>query len=241
MWARSRNQEWVAVSENNRIILSNVFGISIQEIHLVYNGVTLPKPTITSSQISEITGYTPFILTVGRLSYQKGFDVLLRAFANIQPMFSSIKLVIVGDGELLEELVRQAIQLNLADRVVFTGKRLDVPNWLYNAKLFVLPSRSEGQSFALLEAMAAGVPIVASSASSIPDVVVHEKEGIIFEKDNVLDLTQKLIWALMHMNEMNILAANAKEKAGQFSREAMLRQTLQLLGITFHNEPDPRP
>ncbi len=231
-WAKARNQEWVAVSENNRKMLSNVFSLPASEIHLIPNGVALaPSSEAKPAEIVKLASEKSIILTVARLSFQKGIDLLLRAFAAVVSDFSNYQLVLIGDGELAEKLRSLAVELAITDNVLFLGRRPDVAEWLRAATLFVLPSRSEGLSFALLEAMSAGVPVLASDASSIPDLIEDGQNGILFKKESIEDLIKKLSWALSNHQNMQEMAASAQWKAREFSGESMIERTLELLAI----------
>ena len=100
----------------------------------------------------------PYIINVARLVPQKGHDLLLEAYARCRP---AQKLVLVGDGELREPLVRKAAALGLTEQVVFAGKRSNPYSWMRGADLFVLASEYEGLGIVLTEALACGTPIVA--------------------------------------------------------------------------------
>ncbi len=241
LWAKARNPKWVAVSENNRKILCDVFTLPTSEIHLIPNGVALaPSNEFAQAEIAELVDRKSVILTVARLSFQKGIDLLLRAFAAVAPDFPNHQLFLIGDGELIEELRSLAAELAISDRVLFLGRRSDVHDWLRVADLFVLPSRSEGLSFALLEAMAAGVPILASNASSIPDLIKDGQGGVLFEKENVESLNKKLFWVLSNPKNMREMATNSWRKAQGFSQENMIEKTLQLLSVESIQEAAPR-
>lgn len=234
LWAKDREQHWVAVSENNRKVLCNVFGLSGQEFKLIYNGVVFPK-TFAPNSLPKVSEHNRLILTVGRLSRQKGQDLILRAFAQIHASFPQHSLVFLGEGELMDELKDLANQLNIKDKVLFLGRRSDVPQWLQRADIFVLPSRWEGQSFALLEAMAAGIPIIASNASSIPELIKNGQEGLLFEQSDIPDLTQKLTWALSNPREMKAMAGKANKKARGYDRQVMIADVLQLLDVPYRS------
>lgn len=107
----------------------------------------------------------PHILAIGRLSHEKGFDMLLDAFSQLQPSFPSASLTILGKGPLLPALRNQSALLGLTDKVHFVGYVEDPAQYFAGASLFVLSSRHEGIPNALLEAAAAGLPIVATPAS----------------------------------------------------------------------------
>jgi glycosyltransferase involved in cell wall biosynthesis len=110
-------------------------------------------------------------LTVGRLHEQKGIDVLLQSAALWPSDAPPICFLIIGDGDDRDDLERRATELKLGDRVRFVGWRDDVPYVLPCADLFVLPTRWEGLPFVLLEAMAAGVPVVSTRVSGVPEAV----------------------------------------------------------------------
>ncbi len=107
----------------------------------------------------------PQILALGRLAHEKGFDILLDTFSQILPSFPSASLAILGKGPLLLALRNQSARLGLKDKVRFTGSVDDPAQYFAGASLFALSSRHEGIPNALLEAAAAGLPIVSTPAS----------------------------------------------------------------------------
>jgi GalNAc-alpha-(1->4)-GalNAc-alpha-(1->3)-diNAcBac-PP-undecaprenol alpha-1,4-N-acetyl-D-galactosaminyltransferase len=110
----------------------------------------------------------PWIASMGRLSYAKGFDVLLAAFARIAAPFPEWQLVIIGDGELHGQLHRQAGELIANDRVVFAGALTEPFGLLQQAEFFVMASRYEGFPMAHGEALACGLPVIATDCPSRP-------------------------------------------------------------------------
>lgn len=115
---------------------------------------------------------------VGRLVPAKGQTYLLRAFKKVLERVPEARLVIVGYGVLEDELRGLARELGVDDRVVFTGARLDVPELLATFDVFGFSSIHEAQGIAILEGMAAGVPVIAPAIDGIPDVVRHERTGL---------------------------------------------------------------
>lgn len=110
----------------------------------------------------------PWIASMGRLSYAKGFDVLLAAFARIAVTFPEWQLVIIGDGELRGQLHRQAGELIANDRIVFAGALAEPFALLQQAKFFAMGSRYEGFPMAHGEALACGLPVIATDCPSRP-------------------------------------------------------------------------
>ena len=137
------------------------------------------------------------IVSVGRLSHAKGFDILLDSFARIARKFPRWRLVVVGDGEERSRLERQAEHLQLGSRVLFTGALADPSAFLRRARLFVMASRYEGFPLAHGEALACGLPIIATDCPSRPlrrhehfvpggvrELVLPGVNGVLVTRDN---------------------------------------------------------
>jgi GalNAc-alpha-(1->4)-GalNAc-alpha-(1->3)-diNAcBac-PP-undecaprenol alpha-1,4-N-acetyl-D-galactosaminyltransferase len=128
----------------------------------------VPNPVMAPSAPPQPAVEGPLFLAAGRLSRQKGFDILLDAFARIAGSLPGWRLAILGEGPLDADLKRQAESLGIADRVVWPGLVDDPFAWYAAADVFVLSSRHEGMPNVMLEAMSVGLPIVASDASPGP-------------------------------------------------------------------------
>jgi glycosyltransferase involved in cell wall biosynthesis len=125
------------------------------------------------------------LISVGRLAPEKNWDTLLRAFANVSSRRSKLHLVLIGDGPAKASLQALASELGMADRVTFTGALPfdQVPCYLKAADVFTFASVTETQGLVTMEAMAAGLPIVAVNASGTRDIVEHGKQGFLVEND----------------------------------------------------------
>ena len=121
----------------------------------------------------------PVLGTVGNLTAKKDQTTLLRALALLRCSHPGVRLVIVGTGPMRQALERDARALGIADMVEFTGLRDDVPALLPAFDVFVLPSRFEGLPIALVEALAAGLPSVATSVGGVPEVITSGSEGLL--------------------------------------------------------------
>ncbi len=117
--------------------------------------------------------------SVGRLSPEKGQGWLLEALAILIHKGQDLHAVLVGEGRSLRDLQNQARRLGIVERVHFTGTRRDVRDWLVHFDLFVLPSEWEGISLALLEAMASGLPVIASNTGGTPEIVQDGVTGLL--------------------------------------------------------------
>jgi glycosyltransferase involved in cell wall biosynthesis len=138
------------------------------------------------------------LVFVGRLHEQKGVDTLLRSLSELgrRPHDLPISLQVVGDGPERAKLAELAARLGVSDDVTFLGSRKDAGSLLRRGDIFVLPSRAEGLSNALLEAMAVGLPVVASNIPGNEDVVDHLSNGLLFSVDDPTSLASALIRVL---------------------------------------------
>jgi len=127
----------------------------------------------------------PLVFVFSRLNRMKGVEYFLDAAALLAPRFPEVRFLIVGDGAARKELEARAGTLGLAERLIFTGFRKDVPDLLPEAAVSVLPSLSEGLSNSLLESMASGVPVVAARVGGNPEIVEHDVSGLLVpERDS---------------------------------------------------------
>jgi glycosyltransferase involved in cell wall biosynthesis len=120
-----------------------------------------------------------FALTVANLRSEKGYDVLLETARLCGAAGAPVRFVSVGRGPLETELAAAAQAAGLGDRLVFLGTRTDTARLMAGADLFVLPSHQEGLPVALMEAMSAGLPVVATTVGGVPDVVTDGIEGLL--------------------------------------------------------------
>ncbi len=132
------------------------------------------------------------LLAISRLEQQKGLDVAIRALAEVRTRHPNAVLVDLGLGSQRDELQALAEAEGVADGVFLAGSVGDVTDWLRRAELFVHPARWEGFGLALLEAMLASLPVVASSVSSIPEIVEHGSTGLLVPSDDVPRLAQAI-------------------------------------------------
>ena len=169
--------KYIAVSRHIAQKLEQVFNIPGSKLEVIHSSVGNPcfEDPINFNPPAEIAlnRSRPVILTVARLDQQKGLPVLLAAAAQVPDAV----FVLVGEGPERSALERQRHELGLEDRVILAGFRQDIPAWLRHCDLFVLPSLYEGVPLSLLEAMAAGKPVIASAIPGIDEAVTHTETG----------------------------------------------------------------
>ena len=249
-WVRTRQQQWIVISQNNRRLLSNLFKIPEGDITCIYNGAksdsalsskgtqraALRQKILDELQLPETT---KLLLTVGRLNFQKGHGDLIPAIPHITQDFPDVRFVWVGDGDLREGLEEQVRHYQVTDKVLFLGYRADVHTLLQAADLFVFPTHFEGgQSFAIAEAMASCLPMITSNASGIPEVIHHNIHGLVFRTGDSCALLESIRWALNHPNEMKTMAENAYERAQDFTEEKMIQNYIEVWQNLCHDSHD---
>jgi glycosyltransferase involved in cell wall biosynthesis len=162
-----------------------------------------------------IPSHEKVIIYMGRLSYEKGVNVLVKAFSIIQNNVYNAKLVIVGDGPEKDKLKEDCQKLKIQEKVIFIKPvpHILVPNFLAASDIVVLPSYSEGHPKFLIEAMIMGKPIVATNVPGINDVVTHFKEAVLVEAGDANALAKAIELLLKDEKFAYNLAYNARKKA----------------------------
>ncbi len=176
--------------------------------------------------------------TIARLVPQKDIPLLLRAFAEFQRMTPvPAWLVVVGTGPLGEQLRALAHELGIGGRVLWPGARDDIPDVLQALDIFALTSAYEGFGLVLLEAMASGRPVVGTAVSAIPEVVEHQKSGILVDSRQPVDVAQAFR-ALLDPQARAAMGRCGQERVrSYFGLERMVNQTLQVYEAVHGRRP----
>jgi glycosyltransferase involved in cell wall biosynthesis len=167
----------------------------------------------------------PAVCAIGRLTRQKGFDVLLRAFAECRSDYPDWSLVIFGEGEERCSLETLAGRLGVRSSVALPGHVPRAPHLLRHAELFVLPSRYEGFPNALLDAMRCGLPVIATDCPSGPrDIIRDGVDGVLIERDNVEALAAAMRRLMGDPRLRDRLGRRAVEVCERFSMPRVMQQ-----------------
>jgi glycosyltransferase involved in cell wall biosynthesis len=200
--------------------IGETFAIRPERIAVIPNGVDGAFWGATADAPA-LARRPPVILAVGRLHPVKGHDVLLHAFARLAAVDREARLVVVGDGGSRIALEALAVELGIARQVDFRGhlEPHAVRAMMDAARCFALPSRSEGLPLALLEAMSAGLPVVATRVGGVPEVV-DDATAILVPPEEPARLAEGLSRALDVSPALNRLVARARDRAQRFSASA---------------------
>jgi len=187
-WSLPAADRVVTVCEAFARELEEKRGVAREKIFVQHNSIT-PGREVGEEEIKRLRARLRIaegervVLTIGRLSREKAQADLLRAFKlltrNESAAGGRVRLVVVGDGPERSGLERLAYELGLDDRVVFAGQSGDVAPFYAAADVFALPSHSEGSPYVLLEAMAAGLPVVSTDAGGVPEIVSDEESALL--------------------------------------------------------------
>jgi len=204
---------FVAVSRELSILLKNE-GISEERIRYIPNGIPIEKPIKSDENTSGQNA-----LITGRLSDNlKGVDILLKAWAIVISKFKDAHLTVLGDGPEKTKLEKQAKDLGVYKSVHFCGYKTNVKDYLAIANIFVFPSRGEGMPNALLEAMAFGLPCIATPVGGIPDIIRDGENGFLVPVEDHIMLANKIMYLFSSPEICNQIGYNAQKRiAKEFS------------------------
>jgi GalNAc-alpha-(1->4)-GalNAc-alpha-(1->3)-diNAcBac-PP-undecaprenol alpha-1,4-N-acetyl-D-galactosaminyltransferase len=164
------------------------------------------------------------ILAVGRLSQEKGFDLLLRAFSDVKREFSAWRLVIIGSGPEHAALLRLSEQLELGDRVEFRPATKDIEQWMFRAGLVVQPSRFEGFPNVILEAMGMGAAVISADCRSGPAEIIKDGvNGRLVPVDDVAALAKAMGELMLQPEERARLGREAKKVRQTFRQDLVMK------------------
>lgn len=164
------------------------------------------------------------IVVVGRLEKQKNHILLIEAFSNVMKKFNDLTLHIYGDGTEFKHLSIYIDRHTLRNKIFLHGKQDDVHNQIKNAKLFIIPSRYEGLSNALMEAMYMGIPVIGSNVIGIKNLIEDGIDGLLFEDDDLEDLIEKITFSLLHYEQHLSMANNARIRMLEYNEDKIMKK-----------------
>lgn len=190
-----------AVTSPSHAVKQSLIDHGIRQEPLVIPNGILPLEPIDWRAVkrdrTKMQIHGPAFVYVGRMSPEKSIDVVVRAFAQVQRRRRRSKLVLIGDGPSLSGLQDLAHELGVQHSVEFLGHvphdRLISERVPLLGDTFVTASKTENQPMSILEAMAMGLPVIGANAKGLPELVHHEHNGMLFEPDNVNELTKAML------------------------------------------------
>ena len=206
--------------------------VSADKIELIPNTVDLSvsQSELTREQARQALGITQdqiVLGTMGRLEEQKGHSVLLDAMATLCKQYPQIHLLLVGDGRLRSKLEEQASALGISSHISFLGTRRDIGDLFRAMDIFVMPSLWEGLSLAMLSAMAANLPVIATRVGGVSEVMGNDEFGLTLEPSDPEALSQKIGQLMDDKQKREYLAEIGKQHVETNYSDAALVSRLQ--------------
>jgi len=218
----------VAVAPPVAATLRRRLRLGKERISVIANGVPVPADGLWNRP-DRLQTRAPQVITVGRLVELKGHEQLLAAAAVLVKEFPEAHFTLVGDGPLRGRLQRQVETLGLGGQVTFAGSVADVPERLRAADVYVSTSYYEGMPMATLEAMAWGVPVVASNVPGNRDVVREGETGLLYTLGDVAGLAGRIRELLMQPEQARARAGRARDLVeADYSMAAVARAYAQV-------------
>lgn len=240
-WRAARDDvtRWIAVSDEVKADWRREMGVPAERISVISNGIDTarfaPDPaarTATRAALG-LPPDAPLLVGVGRIEQSKGFQIAIRALANLRERWPEARLVIAGAGGYQAALEREIGALGLGARVQLLGYRpnAELPALLASADLFVMPSLChEAFPLTIIEALACGLPALATDVGGIPRAVTHNQTGALLPMGDLPAWTAALDRLLGDPRRLRAMGALARQVAqARFSRERMIVETERVL------------
>jgi len=227
----------VAVGESVKQAVVKYEGIPANRVQVVYNGIPVAASDAfdfdraAARRELGVPERAFVVIQVARLDATKNHRLALEAFRQLAADFPSALLLLVGDGPERARLESAAVELQLSAKMKFLGSRSDVRRLLSAADVAILTSLSEGIPLSLIEAMAAGLPVVATSVGGVPEVVEHGVTGLLVPSENPSALSDALR-SLANDSELRTRLGNSGRKRAieEFDEERMFAEYAEMLG-----------
>jgi len=206
-------------------------GLQVERVSAIDNGIPLRRFTVTRSaeDLVAFKGNAALVGLIGRLAEGKGHRTLLDAAKLMSAKQNLVKFAFIGDGPLEDELRRATSELGLQERVLFAGKRNDMPAVYAALDVFALPSDNEGMPISILEAMASKTPVIATRVGAIPSVVEDGQTGILIDPGDIDALVSAISRVLSSTESRSQMVERAyKFVWEQYSAESMASKYIEL-------------
>jgi len=212
------------------------FGVRPERLVIQHNsiGPFVPVPQEEATKLRITLGIPEnaiTLLSVGRLSKEKGHIDLIEAIAKARSGYKGerlLRLVIVGDGPERPAIEKRVKELALSDVVISAGFQANVAPYYQIADIAVLPSHSEGSPYALLEAMSAGVPIVATTVGGVPEIATDGENALLVQRQNPGELAARILDLISNSQFRERLSAAGKERVRHYDPESYRRNMVDL-------------
>lgn len=211
------------ISDQGKKDFDNKFYKLKMKNRILYNSFDID--TIIKKSNRDVIQEKNYLLTIGRLDYEKGFDILIEAMSLLKQEGINEVLYIIGDGKEREKLEKQIKNLKLSNNVFLLGFKINPYSWLKNAKLYILSSRGEGLPTVLIEALACQKAIVSTNCRCGPnEILKNGKYGLLVEVNNAFALKEGIKKLLFDKRKKENFERKALVRAYDFSNKKILEK-----------------
>ncbi|MGD9948952.1 MAG: glycosyltransferase family 4 protein [Desulfobulbus sp.] len=219
----------ITISEYNQHLMVSKYDIPVEKIKIIHCGIDLSQFRY-SGNAKKFNQKKLRLINVGRLVPEKGQDILIKSLSEIKNRGIDYDLMIIGSGPLQDELVNLSEKHGLNSCIFFAGaqSQRNVASMLEESDIFILSSRNEGIPVACMEAMAVGTLVIAPRINGIPELIHDRINGLLFDSENILQLTEIICWVNENKKCLNNICSNARIKIeNEFEREKCTEQLIQ--------------
>lgn len=209
-------------------------GISKNKLKVIHDGIDIKKfenVKIDPNLKKELKISDKYIVigTIAALVGHKDYPNLLNAAKIVLEKRDNVKFIAVGDGSDSAEIMKLHDKLSLGDKFIFTGFQNDVGKYLLLLDIFILASKKEGLGTSILDAQSVGLPIIATNAGGIPEIVIHNNNGVLVNPQNPQELAATIINLIDDKEKRELLGRNAKESVKNFDISINFNKNIELI------------
>lgn len=220
-----------AISKSVRQFLTTHFAVAPERIELIYNGILVDAFTRGKKNDS---AWRPTIGLIARLEPIKGGDIFMEAFCRLAVKNKNIHAAIIGDGSQRKKLELRCNRASIGERVRFWGFQADLIPALREIDIIVVPSRSEGLSVTILEALAAQKLVIGSDIGGVPELITNGQTGLLVPPNDINALVERIQWCIDHPEQAMTIRINGQnwltQRRSTFDLNEVIRKYLIVYG-----------
>jgi glycosyltransferase involved in cell wall biosynthesis len=247
--ATSFRKKIICVSDYDRQAATKAELCRPEKIITIHNGIAIDDSKFLTKEAARNSLDSKFLIlnsdfligTIANLYPTKGIKYLIDAAKEVVAKFSTVKFMVIGEGKKRKNLELRIKNLGLRDNFFLLGQVPNAEDYLHKFNLFVLPSLKEGFPYTILEAMQAGLPIVATRVGGIPEAISNEKQGLLVPPKDKKALANALLRLLKNPQLACELGENAKARAKDFTLEKMIAKTEKIYETLQNSACPPEP
>ena len=236
-----RTKKITAISQATKNALVQYENFPQRSIDVIYNGIA--DKSDTSIDVRQLKGqwhipHKALVFgTISRLQPIKNQAMIIRAFKRVLALDSNVHCIIVGDGESRKALEQLSLELDLTERITFTGFQNAPCRFHLLIDIFLLPSFSEGTSMTLLEAMSFSTPSIVTRVGGNPEIIINEEQGMVIESDNEDELFNAMSRFLQYPELIKKIGTKARKRYEElFTVQVMVENFYGLYGSVIDNK-----